>query len=178
MFSLRACIPFVSALALVACGAGSASTDALSPVSDALRSSEVASGPSVSGHANVIQLPSGALRTFSFHARVMPDGSVQGEYDNHNRQQGFVNHGDIDCLRLIGSNGAVLSGTIRKSDNPANVPGSRTIFRVEDNGEGEGAAPDRVSMLANVPAGSTTDCTNFTNAVLFEVVGGNIQVRP
>jgi hypothetical protein len=126
----------------------------------------------------VIQLPSGAKRTFSFHARVMPDGTVEGEYDNHNRQGGFVNHGDIDCLRFDGPNSAVMSGPSQRSTNPAAPLGSSSILRVVDNGEGADDAPDQVSMLIIVPPGSTSNCMNFTPATMLPLVGGNIQVRP
>jgi hypothetical protein len=178
MFSLRHCIPLACASALLACGSDSRVADPLSPRFAAGQLSTSPSGPSASGHASVIQQPSGALRTFSFHARVMPDGSVQGEYDNHNRQAGFVNHGDIDCLRLIGTNGAVMGGPSRRSDNPAAGPGSRVIFRVEDNGEGAGDVPDRVSLLFLFPPGSTEDCQIFTPPNTSPIEGGNIQVRP
>lgn len=176
MSTLRRCLPPLCAAALFACGTDSSPTDALSPRSLALELSQSASGPSASGHADVIQLPSGAKRTFSFHARVMPDGSVEGEYDNHNRQAGFVNHGDIDCLRFIGSNSAVMSGQARRSTNPAAPPGSRAIFRVEDNGEGDDV-PDRISQLTIVPPDSPATCQNVTPVILFPLVGGNIQVR-
>jgi hypothetical protein len=140
-----------------------------------------AAGPSASGHADVIQQPSGAKRTFSFHGRRMPDGTVQGEYDNHNRQQGFVNHGDVDCLRFVGTNVAVMSGTVLRSTNPAAPAGGRAIFTVEDNGEGADDTPDtpdRVSMLFNFPAGSTVDCMTFTPIANLSIIGGNIRVDP
>ena len=164
--------------ALLACASESSPTAARPPASAAVQLSESASGPSASGHANVIQLPSGAKRTFSFHARVMPDGSVEGEYDNHNRQGGFVNQGDIDCLRFVGTNGAIMSGPVKRSTNPAAPPGARSIFRVEDNGEGADDVPDRVSPLFIVAGDSPVTCQNFTTEVLIPLVGGNIQVRP
>jgi hypothetical protein len=178
MFTLRHYLPPLFGAALLACATDSSPTEALSPEFSAVQLSQSASGPSASGHGNVIQLPSGAKRTFSFHARVMPDGSVQGEYDNHNRQAGFVNHGDVDCLRLIGTNGAVLSGPVKRTTNPAVPEGSRAVFRVEDNGEGSDDPVDRVSALFNFPPGSTVDCQTFTPPILLPLVGGNVQVKP
>ena len=178
MFVLRDCLPPLCGAVLLACAADSSPTAARWPALAAVQLSEGASGPSASGHADVIQLPSGAKRTFSFHARVMPDGSVEGEYDNHNRQGGSVNHGDIDCLRFIGTNGAVMSGHVRRSTNPGAPPGSTAIFRVEDNGEGAHDVPDRVSQLTTLPPGSTPNCQTLTPVILFPLVGGNIQVRP
>lgn len=171
-------VTLVSAGIFLACSGESTDKHLLSPD---LRLSEIpdnAAGSSASGHASVIQQPSGALRTFSFHARRMPDGTVQGEYDNHNRQGGTTNHGDIDCLRFVGTDIAVMSGPIRRTDNPAGTVGGRTIFRVEDYGEGADAPADRVSALVLFPPGSTSDCTNFTPATSIALVGGNIRVDP
>jgi hypothetical protein len=177
MRSLRQSMALVVASGFIACSNEPTANGGLASRSSELLLSDNASGPLVTGHASVIQQPSGALRTFSFSARMMPDGSVKGEYVNHNRQGGFVNHGEIDCLRLIGTNGAVMSGPIRKSDNPTAPPGGRTIFQVEDNGEGGTDAPDRVSMLFNFLAGGTEDCNN-TTLTTAPIADGNIQVRP
>jgi hypothetical protein len=175
MFLPRRVWPAV-VLTVLACNADSSGQDQLSRiVSPAL--SVDAAGPSVSGHGNLTQLPSGANRTFSFHARVMPDGTVQGEYDNHNRQGGFVNHGDIDCIRFIGTNGAVLSGRSTRSTNPLGPEGTVTIFRVEDLGEGADII-DRVSQLLIFAADSPNNCMNFTPPVLLPIEAGNVQVRP
>jgi hypothetical protein len=163
--------------ALIACAETSAPADAFSPISSGPQFSLSASGPSASGSGVLIQQPSGAMRTFTFHARVMPDGSVEGEYDNHNRQGGFVNHGDVDCLRFIGENVAVMSGPVTRSTNPAAVMGSVTIFLVEDNGEGA-ETPDRISLLAIFPPGSTLNCMTLTPLSAQPIVGGNVQVHP
>ena len=179
MSTLRSWLPLICGAALLtACSTDSTPTRGLSPRLLSVEFSESESGPSASGHADMIQEPSGALRTFSFHARIMPDGSVQGEYDNHNRQQGFVNHGDIDCIRFIRTNSAVMSGVILRNDNPIAPPGGTSIFRVEDNGEGADDPPDRVSQVANFPAGSPANCNTITPVNMFPIVGGNIQVRP
>jgi hypothetical protein len=178
MFTPRYWLPLICGTTLLACATDSSPTAARSPRFSAVQLSESESGPSASGHADVTQEPSGANRTFSFHARVMPDGGVAGEYDNHNRQQGFVNHGDINCLRFIGTNGAVMSGVIQRSDNPNAPPGATSVFRVEDNGEGADDPPDRVSQLVNLPPGSTDNCQTITPVILFPLEGGNVQVRP
>lgn len=177
MYSILRCAWAAVGITLIACSAESGSGDGLSRSVSPVRSLSE-DGPSASGHGNVIQLPSGALRTFSFHARVMPDGTVQGEYDNHNRQGGFVNHGDLDCIRFIGTNGAVMSGRVTRSTNPAAPEGSISVFRVEDNGEGSDDAPDRVSALALFAANSPNNCMTFTPAATIAMVGGNVQVRP
>jgi hypothetical protein len=170
----------LSPVVAVAC-AGDANRNVLAPSAQtrdlAPLSSQASAGPAASGHGNVTQAP-GVLRTFSFEARVMPDGSVEGNFNNHNRLAGFVNLGDVDCLRLIGSNGAVLSGPVRKHTNPAFETWS-AVFRVEDNGEG-GDPPDRVSVISLQPPGSPNTCHTFTPGEqdMRVVEGGNIQVRP
>ena len=176
MFALSRHASLLYAAALIACSTDSGGI-AVAPQLDAVEAASGASGPSVTGHANMTQQPSGELRTFSFTGRVMPDGTVEGQFVNHNRQGDAVNHGEIDCLRLVGTNGAVLSGPIRKHTNPA-LEGGTTIFRVEDNGEGTDDPPDRVSQLLNFAPGSTDDCTTVTPATMFPIEGGNIQVRP
>jgi hypothetical protein len=135
-------------------------------------------GPAASGHANVTQAP-GILRTFSFHGRQQPDGLVHGTYVNHNRLADVVNQGDIDCLRLIGSNGAVLSGPARRHTVPGNV-GFISLFRIEDNGEGETDAPDRISGLFGFAPTAGVNCQTFTppTETLRPIEGGNIQVMP
>jgi hypothetical protein len=177
MSPVRATACCSAALILLACSGDSRTPDPGSLIAGPSSSLD-ASGPSASGHANLVQLPSGALRTFSFQAHVMPDGSVQGELDNHNRQGGFVNHGDIDCMRLIGTNGAVMSGRSARSTNPASPEGSVLIFRVEDNGEGSDAATDRITLLLIFPPSSPNNCMNFTPPTLAPIAGGNLQVRP
>ena len=177
MSTQRYWLPILCGATLLACAPDSNPTAAKSPAFS-VQLAESESGPSASGHADVIQLPSGALRTFSFHARVMPDGSVEGEYDNHNRQAGFVNHGDINCLRFISDHDVVMSGVAQRSTNPAAPPGTTAVFRVVDNGEGADDPPDQVSQLANQPTGSTANCQTVTPVILFPLVGGNIQVRP
>lgn len=162
---------------ILACSAEPTSTHVMAPELRLSQTPVNAAGPSASGHANVT-LASGALRTFSFHARVMPDGTVDGEYENHNRFLGASNHGDVDCLRFIPPNRAVMSGTIRRTNNPGATPGGRTIFTVEDNGEGASDPPDRVSQLILLPPGSNQDCTNVTNTTSIAIEGGNIRVDP
>ena len=176
VFALPRHAPLLCAATLIACSSDLGDI-AVAPQLGAVQTSAGAPGPSVTGHANMTQQPSGELRTFSFTGRVMPDGTVEGQFVNHNRQGDAVNHGEIDCLRLDGTNAAVLSGPIRKHTNPA-LEGGTTVFRVEDNGEGTNDPPDRVSVLMNFAPGSTEDCTTVTPAIMFPIEGGNIQVRP
>ena len=136
-------------------------------------------GPSISGHGEWIN-PAGELVSRSFHARVMPDGIVQGEFVqwvtalNGDRRP---NRGDLDCLRFIAPNEAIVSGPILVNENPALI-GDTQIFRVRDAGEGNDA-DDRMSSLFFREPG-TFDCQTLTppETNMRPLEAGNLQVRP
>jgi hypothetical protein len=121
-----------------------------------------------------------ALRTFAFEASKSSDGAVSGEAQIKNRATGATIHIRIDCLNVIG-NVAVMSGTATFATGGGNSVGDAEIFGVEDNGQGAGAPPDRVTRAFG---NSGFVCTDITAAVLpdladlFSVVEeGNIQVH-
>jgi hypothetical protein len=141
-----------------------------------LNVADAASGPSASGHANFLNR-GGQLVRRSFHARVMQDGTVEGDFVQHNAVTGGVVKGDINCLKFLGPTEAVLSGPLRV-DTDSMVVGRTAIFRVGDGGEGSDASPDRMSGLLIPSAGSTLGCTNFVNPFFTPIESGNIQVMP
>ena len=121
-----------------------------------------------------------ALRTFAFEATEASDGSVTGEAQINNRSVPGRLHIQIDCLNVIG-NDAVMSGTITSSTEAGVPAGASSIFGVQDNGEGAGSAPDRITQQF---ANSGLVCTDITpsNVGLFtyllrDVEAGNIQVH-
>src|SRR5688572_21004112 len=129
-------VPMICIAALGGCARDSR-PEILSPQFDV---ADPAAGPSISGHGNWIN-PAGEYVSRSFHARVMPDGRVEGEFvqwvtalDGERRP----NKGDLNCLRFIAPNDVVVSGPILVNDNPALV-GQTQIFRVRDDGEGSDA---------------------------------------
>ena len=140
---------------------------------------DAATGPSASGHGNWINT-AGEGVSRSFHGREK-DGVVTGHFVqwvtavNGDRRR---NVGDIDCLRLISPQDAVLSGRILENANPVLV-GQTQIFRVYDDGEGSHAV-DRQSGLTFRTPESGVNCQNFTNpdANTTPIESGNIQVRP
>ena len=151
-------------------------TDVMAPQLDV---AEAASGPSASGHGNWINA-AGEDVSRSFQGREH-DGVVHGQFvqwitalDGVRR----ANKGDIDCLRLLGPNEAVLSGPVTENVNPVLV-GQTQIFRVYDDGEGSDAV-DRMSGLTFRTPESGVNCQNFTNpaANTTPIESGNIQVRP
>lgn len=139
-------------------------------------SAMVAGGPSASGHGNLTI--GGELRTFSFTAVTHRDGTVTGQGQLNNRQQGVKLHLTIDCL-LVSGNTASVSGTVTSVSGPTAVQvGDRFIFRVVDNGEGSKAPPDTISLVFSFPPSVMIDCKVPFVVPLLPIDGGNIQVRP
>jgi hypothetical protein len=175
--TLRNAATLLCAATLFGCSAESSSKvlapDALAPQLDASGGS---SGPSASGHANWINPFTLDEIHRSFHAREK-DGVVDGNVVQHNKVSGSWFKGDINCLRLLSPNEAVLSGPVRESSDPANI-GRTAIFRVGDGGEGSDDPPDRTSGVNVQPVGSTVDCKTFVNPLFTPIESGNIQVKP
>ena len=172
-------VPMLSIAAVVGCG-GDSRPSIASIVSPRFDQGDPAAGASISGHANFIT-PAGEHVSRSFHARVMPDGSVQGEFvqwitalDGERRP----NKGDLDCLRFIAPNDAVASGPILVNDNPDFI-GRTQIFRVRDDGEGSDAVDRMSSVYIRQPI-TKLDCQTLTplETNMLPLEGGNLQVRP
>ena len=90
---------------------------------------------------------------------------------------------DLDCVRFIGTNTAVLSGIVTEVSGD-NIPfyiqvGSKAYFEVVDKGQGNDAAPDLISdLFFPIGAGSANaNCTN-RRAGTYLPISGNIQVKP
>ena len=137
------------------------------------------SGPSASGHANWVNRM-GEDVSLSFHGREK-DGVVTGHFVQWVTSTAGVrreNVGTIDCLRIIGTQDAVLSGTVLENANPALV-GAIQIFSVHDDGEGVDAVDRRSSLTFRAPS-LGVDCQNFTPlaATSTPIESGNIQVKP
>jgi hypothetical protein len=139
-----------------------------------------ASGPSASGQGtislDVIPPVGEGFRHFSFHARVKKNGSVQGggvlTYAGGQRNIQF----DIDCLEVI-DNVAIMSGvTTRDNQFPQNE-GLLCWFKVIDNGEGANADPDQMTLYYQGTNPATYDCVNNFEVAVYDIEGGNVQVR-
>ena len=160
----------------VACARDSGPAAVTAPQLD---QSDGESGPSASGHTNWINARGEYVST-SFHGRDK-NGVVEGNFvqwvtsvDGVRRE----NVGTIDCLRIIGTQDAVLSGRVEENANPALV-GAVQIFGVHDDGEGADAVDRRSPLTFRAPAAGV-DCQNFTPAAatFTPIEGGNIQVKP
>ncbi len=142
-----------------------------------------------------------ALRTFTVNARIHADGTVRGtaKFNNRGRPQAW--DADVECMLFRSAAGQPnqvwMFGTLTRgygqaSDSPGAFPyveGARVLFAVEDNGEGNGATPDRLVGFATVPEGQfQAFCPLFNQqiepfpldgffaAFSFAPIRGNIQV--
>lgn len=108
------------------------------------------------------------------------DGDVKGTFELHARQQDPNRrvHGEVICVTLIG-NQAWLGGRMTQSDHPAAPPGTFSLWRVVDNGEGTGAPPDQISLRGvGLPNPTIPYCTNHPNSpALFPIAAVNIQIH-
>jgi hypothetical protein len=172
---LRSASAFTLAITF-ACARDSGPAAVVAPQLDQI---EGESGPSASGHANWTNAMSEDV-SLSFHGREK-DGVVTGHFVQWVTSVEGVrreNVGTIDCLRIIGTQDAVLSGTVLENANPALV-GAIQIFSVHDDGEGADAVDRRSSLTFRAPS-LGVDCQNFTPlaATSTPIESGNIQVKP
>ena len=148
-----------------------------------LRPTSAAGGPSVSGHGTVLlQNTKGKTvrRQFSFSARIMPDGSVQGSGILHNPSfdPKYDAHFDITCLQIVG-NRASMGASIRKSSDPVfNDEFDAAFFTVFDNGE-PGGGNDTISEIFfdNVVEPSACQFIGADDFPQIPIENGSVQVR-
>ena len=125
----------------------------------------------------------GEKSTFVFNAVKKSNGSVTGHLVYQIRVSNIGIKMDLDCVRFIGTNTAVLSGIVTEVSGD-NIPfyiqvGSKAYFEVVDKGQGNDAAPDLISdLFFPIGAGSANaNCTN-RRAGTYLPISGNIQVKP
>lgn len=165
----------ISGLIFLGCDTGLSGPDlAVSNGPVAITAGNGGGSPSAtgSGHLTI----SGELRTFTFSA-FMKKGNAKGQVQGHNRTLDVSWHAAVTCVSFDG-NTAWIGTTITKSDIPAQV-GQDGIFRVVDNGEGQGAPPDQITLFAPVvPGTAAAYCSNQPiNLSLNDIEHGNVQVR-
>ena len=91
--------------------------------------------------------------TYEIHARLMPDGTVDGTWQSRRHRGplgGAKRHGRVTCM-VVEGNQAWLGGVIEKAIDP-NFVGDPIGFRVVDNGTGAGAAPDLLGRTLDLPS--------------------------
>jgi hypothetical protein len=149
-----------------------------------LRSTSAAAGPSASGHGTVLlQDTEGKTvrRQFSFTARVLPDGTVQGSGILHNPSfdPKYNAQFDITCLQIVG-NRASFGAAIRKTTDPVfNDEFDAAFFTVFDNGQ-PGAGNDTISevFFDNVVEPSACQFIGADDFPQIPIENGNVSVRP
>ena len=139
-------------------------------------------GPSATGSAHLTVADE--LTTFTFNVKQLPSGEVVGQAQRQSRSLDATLHYDLNCLRVVGTNRAIIGGTLTHSDVPRFAEGLKVIFNVVDNGEGAKDADDQLSgVILFTRLDDPRNCTNFEvpnrNAgALRPIEHGNIQVRP
>ena len=140
--------------------------------------------PSASGHGTVLlQDTEGRTvrRQFTFSARIMADGSVQGSAVLHNPSfdPKYDAQFDITCLQIVG-NRASFGGSIRKTSDPVfNDEFDAAFFTVFDNGQ-PGANNDTISevFFDNVVEPSTCQFIGADDFPQIPIESGNVTARP
>jgi len=120
----------------------------------------------------------GELRTFSFTAQKDSSNNSRGQAELFNRSGGIRVHLDINCLSVVG-NVATMSGTVSNS-NATGEPfgtGNPIWFQVVDNGEGQNAPPDLISLVFFFFGPPGVPCTSPLVPASIPIDGGNIQVH-
>ena len=148
------------------------------------RTSAAVAGASASGHGTVLlQDTEGRTvrRQFSFSARVMPDGTVQGSGILHNPSfdPKYDAQFDISCLQVVG-NRASFGASIRKTSDPVfNDEFDAAFFTVFDNGE-PGGGSDTISEIFfdNVVEPSACQFIGADDFPQIPIEGGNVKVKP
>jgi len=143
-----------------------------------------APGPAASGHGTVLlQDTQGRTvrRQFSFSARVMSDGSVQGSGVLHNPSfdPKYDAQFDITCLQVVG-NRASFGASIRKTSDPVfNDEFDAAFFTVFDNGQ-PGGGNDTISEIFfdNVVEPSACQFIGADDFPQIPIESGQVTVRP
>ena len=141
-------------------------------------------GPSASGHGTVLlQNTQGKTvrRQFSFSARVLPDGSVQGSGVLHNPSfdPKYDAQFTITCLQVVG-NRASFGASIRKTSDPVfNDEFDAAFFTVFDNGN-PGNGNDTISevFFDNVVDPSACQFIGADDFPQIPIESGSVSVRP
>ena len=157
-------------------------TSAMAMLLAVLASVSAAAPPDVTEHGRAVHWASGggtvgyggALNTHAFTARIDADGNASGQAEFQLRFIDATVHAVVNCLEVVG-NDAWIGGTITRSSNPSVVgEGLDIVFRVQDNGEGDGPPADMTSQLV---WGAVPSCNTRPPLGLIGWTHGNVQVK-
>jgi hypothetical protein len=121
----------------------------------------------------------GELRTFTFNASTDTSGVTTGQTQAFSRSSGIKWHGTINCLNVVG-NVATMSGVvtdISPATPPFFVVGADIVFQVIDNGQGQNASPDLISLTFFNPPGNPFPCAGNGVFATIPVEHGNVTVH-
>lgn len=135
----------------------------------------------VSGSGSVVREdPAGARRSvYAFHATLDPTGTASGEAEVHFTSTPAHLHIDVQCVVVRGHE-AWLSGPVTRSDNPHFYVGGVFLWRVQDNGDGQSAEPDRISSFVWQPEQNypPSACVWQPESMVMDPwTNGNVQIR-
>jgi hypothetical protein len=114
---------------------------------------------------------------YGFQAQVDASGHASGEAEVHFPSDNVKMHIAIKCV-AIERNIAWLSGPVTRSDDPLTPVGRVFVWRVQDNGEVQGAPPDRISNFLHRPSDNFPEdvCREKRPLTTFAWDNGNVQI--
>jgi hypothetical protein len=171
----RGAVPGLAAILIAACGSSPRAITEADP-SVTLEPGGPAETGFVTGSAHW-HAGGTAWTTYEIHARLMPDGTVDGTWQSRRHlgpEGGAKRHGRVTCMAFDG-NQVWLGGIIEKAINPDFV-GDPIGLRLIDNGEGADAAPDQFGATLAV-ASAEGYCEERPATALAAVEAGNLVVH-
>lgn len=114
-------------------------------------------------------------RTFTFSATKDAAGNVTGTYQIKNHNLTSL-QGTVLCFTIDGNKAILLVRIDKFSSSVTNQsPWPYGYIVVEDNGEGNGDLPDKVSLHYDTDV--LTDCGVLYDVPLYPIEAGNVQVH-
>jgi len=130
--------------------------------------------------------------TVTISVQVGADGSVSGQFEQHNPAIGLAVHGSVNFIGFVGNTAYVggLLTKVQKNTNPEFdyiLAGDYFLIAVQDLGNGGSGAPDKVSPFGDYGPGDISSL--LTQAVLENqdslyyhdsltaLTGGNFQIK-
>ncbi len=112
---------------------------------------------------------------YGFSASVDGNGETTGQLQSNFSAPDVTFHMEITCLSVSGTD-AWMGGTVTQTHDAAVYPvGTSFVFRVQDNGQGNAAPPDRMSFFFDVADPAICNLQPDVG-FLFVWLHGNIQV--
>ena len=176
MFSRRAVVTPLLVLPLLASCDLSSATGGATSVAPTLERTQRAPVHRVTGggklDVSAFSLPP---ETYGFTASVDADGAVRGQFQAHLSDPEVAFHAEVTCLVVQGHD-AWLGFVVTHTDDPSAMSvGAERWLRVQDNGEGASAEPDRMGFL--LPGGGAARCNERRPVALpFVWLHGDIRV--